>query len=219
MQKIKWIVIGILLLFIGAGSVFAAYHYGLFTLPLKSATTSPAESTTASSTVTTSTATATNTVCDNYQCLIAAASQCQPLSVIISYSMEPTIGFYASGQIKYEIKKSSGVNDCTLIYSSPVTSLSISDEGRAAALAKGMTDAQIIAEMQTINNSLKSEAGIHITCPSDTSVISAYLTDSKSNPARNIASGIWYGGKSTIGQPRNFTTSSGQKLACTVTSL
>ena len=155
--------------------------------------------------------------CDNYQCLISAAAQCQPISVIVSYSGMPSpflSGMLVSGQTKYEIKKSSGVNDCVLVFSSPVTVFSISNKGREAALAKGMTDAQITAQLQTMNDSLKSVVGIQ-TCPSNTSAISAYLTDMKDNGGNlKIESKV-----NSTGQTTTYTASAGQKLICTTVTL
>jgi hypothetical protein len=183
---------------------------------------SPASSATITSTSiqsnSASTAT-TTTTCDNYQCLIAAASQCQPISVTISYSgmpfpLDPDIS--ESGQTKYEIQKSSGVNNCNLIFSSPITVLSVSEKGRAAALAQGMTDAQINAQLQTMNNSLKSEVVTQSqnTCPSNTSTISAYLAYYE-NDLKNGNLKV-EGEANSTGQTTTYTTSSGQKLVCTV---
>jgi len=157
------------------------------------------------------------TACDNYQCLIAAASRCQPIAAAISYSGTPVplplhSHISASGQIEYEIKKSSGVNDCLLTISSLANVFSISDAGRRASLASGMTDAQITAQLQTMNDSLKSMAGVQTICPSQASIISAYLTDTaayyeKKSGNINVESN---------GQTTTYTTSSGQKLACTL---
>ena len=215
-HKGRWAIIIILLLLIGVGSAFAAYHYGLFTLPMESTTTSSAESTLESPVTTTDTTTATNANCDNYQCLISAASQCKPISVTISYSGVPTIGFIASGQTKYGIKKSSGVNDCILTFSSPFTFFSLYDEGRAVALAQGMTDAQITAQLQTINDSLKSAAGTQTICQSKANIITSYLTDAEKRKIEFIGSDLDLTGQQT--QTATYTTSSGQKLVCTVIS-
>ena len=151
-----------------------------------------------------------NTTCDNYECLIAAAAKCQPISVTISTNIPFPLNSDISEfwQAKYEINKSSGANDCILTFSSPVTIFSITDEGRKSALAKGMTDAQITAQLQTMNNSAKSElmTKMQSTCSSNTSVIVDYLTDAKN--------GIWKA--ESNGQTNTYTTSSGQKLACTI---
>jgi hypothetical protein len=157
-----------------------------------------------------------NTNCDNYDCLIAAASQCQPISAIISYSEIPfplNPDMFASGQTKYEIKKSSGANDCILIISFLSASFTISDKGREAALAQGMTDAQINAQLQTMNDSLQSVAGRQTICPSNASIITTYLTDSK-----NYLESGNFQFEMSVGSSEatvTYTLSSGQKLICT----
>jgi len=156
-----------------------------------------------------------NTTCDNYQCLITAASVCQPILVTISYTDIPfplNPDMSASGQTKYEIKKASGLNDCILIFSSPIAVLSVSDEGRQAALNNGMTDNQINDQLQTMNNSLKSVSDVKTTCQSNASIISEYLTDAKNGNTKVE------GKVNSAGQTTTYTTSSGQKLACTVTN-
>lgn len=159
----------------------------------------------------------TSAICDNYQCLISAASQCQPISVVISYSdmrfpFDPAI--VMSGQAKYEIKKSSGANDCILILSSPATVFSVSDEGRKAVLAGGMTDAQITAQLQTMNDSLKLASEAQTTCLGDVSIISEYLSDAKNGNSK-VEVTVDLAGQ----QISTYTTSSGKKLVCTITLL
>ena len=156
------------------------------------------------------------TTCDNYKCLITAASQCQPISATISYSNMPFLldpDMSESGQIAYEIQQSSGTNGCTLAYSSPITVMSISQEGRASALAEGMTDAQVNTKLQTINNGLKSEVATQSKsiCTGNASAISSYLADMQSG---NLNTNVKVDSTS---QTATYTTSSGQKLVCTVT--
>lgn len=153
-----------------------------------------------------------NKNCDNYQCLITAATQCQPITATISYSNLPfplNPDMLTAGKTQYEIKKSSGTNDCTLIFSSPETIFSISEKGRQAALAQGMTDAQIIAQLQTMNSSVNSEVATksQTTCLSNANAIVSYLTDMQTG-TQNIQSN---------GQTATYTTSAGQKLICTIT--
>ncbi|MDO8743444.1 MAG: hypothetical protein Q7J30_02760 [Candidatus Azambacteria bacterium] len=155
--------------------------------------------------------------CDNYQCLISAASQCQPISTTISYSgvpfpLDPEIS--GSGQMKYEIKKSSKTDSCVLVFSNPVASLSISDKGRKAALASGMTDAQITAQLQTMNDSYKSVAGMQTTCSSNTNAIVSLLTDT----VTNMNDGTLKVDVKINLNETTYTTSSGLKLVCTDTS-
>lgn len=153
-----------------------------------------------------------NKNCDNYQCLISAATQCQPISAAISYSnipfpFDPDV--LTAGKTQYEIKKSSGTSDCTLIFSSPETTFSISEKGRQAALAQGMTDAQITAQLQTMNSSVNSEVATksQTTCSSNANVIVSYLIDMQ-NGTQKVQSD---------GQTATYTTSAGQKLICTIT--
>ena len=182
---------------------------------------SPAQSTTTTIVQTTTKPVSTSavpsiTTCDNYKCLITAASQCQPISVTVSYSNMPFPGdsdASESGQIIYKIQKSSGTDNCTLISSSPVTVVSMSQKGRAAALAQGMTDAQITAQLQTINNSLKSEVATQSksTCIGNVNSISSYLTDMENKDLNaEVQAGL-------TGATATYTTSSGQKLVCTFT--
>lgn len=121
-----------------------------------------------------------------------------------------------AGQTKYEIKKSPGASDCVLIFSSPVSTLSISEKGRAASLAQGMTDAEIAAQLQTMNESLNSEAATQsqTVCSSNAVAISAYLNDAKNgNSTVNVEADL----TGQAGQKTTYTTTSGQKLVCTVT--
>ena len=153
-----------------------------------------------------------NKNCDNYQCLITAATQCQPITTTISYSNLPfplNPDMLTAGKTQYEIKKSSDTNNCTLIFSSPETTFSISEKGRQAALAQGMTDAQIAAQLQTMNSSVNSEVATksQTTCPSNANAIVSYLTDMQ-NGTQNVQSN---------GQTATYTTSAGQKLICTIT--
>jgi len=157
-----------------------------------------------------------DTTCDNYDCLITAASKCQPISAIISYSEIPfplNPDMSASGQTKYEIKKSSDANDCILIISFLSASFTISDKGREAALVQGMTDAQIDAQLQTMNDSLQSMVGRQTICPSNASIITTYLTDSKND----LESGSFQFEMSVDSSEETVTynLSSGQKLICT----
>ena len=154
--------------------------------------------------------------CDNFQCLITAASQCQPISVIVAYSGLPfplNPDMSVSGQTKYEIKKLSGVNNCSLSFSSLSTFFSISDKGRKDALASGITDTQITTQLQIMNDSFKSVAGMQTTCPSNSSAIVDYLTDQERGSFKiEVKSNL-------TEQTSTYTTSSGKKLVCEDTSL
>lgn len=150
-----------------------------------------------------------NTNCSDYDCLISAAKQCQPVSGIISYSGVPnplSDTFLMSGQNKYEIIKSPSVsNNCTFVYSSLTSTFNVSDKGHKTLLAQGMTETQITSQLKTMNESLKSIIGLKNTCVSNAGTIAAYITDAKNG---NLDS-------STSGSTTTYTISSGQKLICT----
>jgi len=148
------------------------------------------------------------TICNNYECLISAASKCQPISVTISYTMpflfDPNIT--QSGKTLFKIQKATGVNDCVLTFSSPTTVFSISAAGRKAASSKGSTDTQINAQLQTMNDSAKSTSGIQSICSSKAGIIAAYLTDAKNLKLKTKSNG----------QTTTYTTSSGHELVCKI---
>ena len=163
--------------------------------------------------------------CNTYDCLISAASKCQPASGVISYSniSNPfAVDFLQSGQTKYEIKKTAGSNNCTLTSSILSSSFNISNQTRQTLLAQGKTQAQIDAQLKTMNDSfqfkmpdgsIKSMFGILSTCISDSNTISSYLADVK-----NGSNNLNIENKSDFGSDVSttiYTTSSGQKLTCT----
>ena len=210
-SKKKYILIGAICIF-GVLTLGASAYFLAPKLLKPKPTPTPSQTPFTEIIPTPSNSVSTNTTCDNYQCLISAASQCQPISVTISYSdvpfpLDPNISM--SGQTYYEIKKSSGANDCLFSFSSPVTIFSISDKGQKNALAKGITNAQITAQLQTMNDSLKSTAGTKTTCRSNASIISDYLKDLGSGNAKTEAHITME--QTTI----TYTASTGQKLICT----
>lgn len=179
---------------------------------------------------------ANDTICDNYDCLISAASQCQSISATVSYSEIPNLlfpfpDFSISGQTEYEIKKSSGVNDCILNFSPVLSIISISEEGRENLLAQGITDNQINADLQTMNKNLELAAEEQTICPSNAAIITAFLTDEKKlttltnftnfeeemgsyDVKVHIEGSLFSSSKS---KTVTYTLSSGQELVCTVT--
>lgn len=76
---------------------------------------------------------------------------------------------------------------------------------------QGLTDAQISAQLQKMNNSQKSIIGVKTTCPGSTTAISSYLADMK-NSTVNAKSG---GSVSSSYSTTIYTTSSGKDLVCT----
>lgn len=151
--------------------------------------------------------------CDNYQCLISAASECQNISALVNYTNIPFAlnpNILVSGRTQYEIKKSSVDSNCTLTFSSPATTFVMSEKGRQAALSQGMTDAQITAQLKAMNETVNS--GIvtktQSICTSDSNTIVSYVMDAK-NGTTHVESN---------GQTVTYTTSSGRKLVCKTTA-
>ncbi len=160
------------------------------------------------------------TNCDNsYDCLITAATMCQPISGITSYSM-PNPFFQTldqSGQTKYEIKSSQDLNSCTLVYSLLSSSFSISDANRKLTISEGTTNAQIDAQLKQMNASFTDSFKVPTTCVSNKNIIISYLTDLKDRPGTgdsNISIKSNPNGPGTI-NIITHTTSTGQKLICT----
>ncbi len=164
--------------------------------------------------------------CDgNMDCLIAAASTCQPISATISSTgPNPLIqGFDQMSKTKYEIKNSTNPNSCILVYSLLSSSVSISDANRKLALSEGLTSAQIDAQLKSMNSSFvdfTSQFGNPpTTCVSTKATIVSYLTDAKNHFSAGdggvqISMGTNSSGTGSTNTITN-TTSTGQKLVCT----
>lgn len=180
-----------------------------------------AQSSTRDKTITTNTSSsiniATKLSCDNnWDCLISATNACQSASGTISYNVpNPLIpGVLSSGKTQYEIKKSD--SSCAMVYSLVSASLSITVLGRSKALADGLTNAQIDAQLKTMNDSFKEFIGRPTTCIASGIAIGSYLGDQKKyfetgNGEVNLLAGLTGSGlQSTV------TTSSGQKLTCSM---
>ena len=187
------------------------------TTPQPIVSTSPstevAKNTTTNTSVSINTATKLN--CDdNWQCLISAASQCQPASGTVSYNNVPNPlipGLLNSGKTNYDIKKSG--NSCTVVFSMISASLAFSAEGRSKALAEGSTNTEIDARLKIMNDSFKNVIGLPTTCTASGNIIASYLTDAKSG---NTGSGEFRlsADFSNSSSQSTVTTSSGQKLTC-----
>jgi len=149
---------------------------------------------------------AKNTACNNYQCLIAAAAKCQPISANVSFAGTPSLfdPITQSGQTAYEIQKASSTSSCILKVSSSINAFTISDSDRKKALALGATDAQITAQLKGMNDSLKSTTVAPLVCPGSPSIIVSYLTDAENGNSKSEGSS----------EAVTYTTSSGQKLVC-----
>ncbi len=164
--------------------------------------------------------------CDgNMDCLIAAAAKCEPISGVVSYSNLPFPffkGLDMSGTTKYEIKSSQDPKSCTLVYSVLSSSFSVSDINRKKILAeeKGSTNADIDAQLKTMNDGSLETINIPTTCVSNSSALSSYLVDLKkqtSGQPVDLKFSTSFKMSSNVSET-TITTSSGQKLICTMLS-
>jgi len=203
------IIIISVILILAAGSVFGFYT---FYKSLHKEIAQTPETSTSSTQVTVTTPTSSPSFCDSYDCLIAAAAKCEPISATISYSGIPSPlfpGILASGQTYYEIQQTANINECVLKFSSLSTSFSLSEEGREDALKQGMTEAQINMQLEAMNESAKLTAGIETICTSTPSIIVAYLTDFQKGNIK-VETQFGLSGEGTV----TYTTSNGQELNC-----
>ena len=162
----------------------------------------------------------TSSTCNNYDCLIVAASQCQPITAIID-SKTPHPLFPAmtiSGKAKISINQGGSLTRCELISSSVgVPVASITKEEQARLLSQGYTQSDLDFQLQDINNSFKENQNLSnntdTICKSNTVILVQYLKDLKDQ--ENIKSE--FSGHSTLATTTStaiFTTSLGQKLTC-----
>jgi hypothetical protein len=168
-------------------------------------------STTQAST-TTATSTKSSTQCNNYSCLIHAASTCTPISATIDYSVANFIvpGTIQSGQTNYVIKKSSGINNCTLVMTYISSVIKVTDAGRSEMIASGLTNSEIDAQLKIMNTALAQATGQATTCASNAKTITAYLTDQNNH---NTIEGTFTVNSS--GQTvSKYKTSSGLVISC-----
>lgn len=220
------ILVFIILFLLLAGGAFAAYKY--IYLPRKNIVNNNVlnqsnSTTTAITSATSSTneimATTTST-CNNYDCLITAASQCQPITAIIdSKTPHPIFPYMTiSGKAKISINQGGSLTKCELISSSigePVAS--IAKEEQAKLLSQGYTQSDLDFQLQDINNSFKenqnSSNNTDTICKSNTVILVQYLKDLKDQ--KNIKSE--FSAHTTLATTTStaiFTTSLGQKLTC-----
>ena len=156
----------------------------------------------------------TSTSCDNLACLTEAAETCEPIIATITYSDIPNPivpGVVMSGTTTYELAPSTGVNNCTLTFYSPLTVFTISEQGRKDAYAEGMSDEEITLMLETMNDSMKSQlvTEMRTVCSSNSDTIVEYLTDAdKEN--YDVSASATVSTSSTT-----YTTASGKKMTCT----
>jgi hypothetical protein len=134
--------------------------------------------------------TSNNSGCDNYDCLISAAQNCEPTTAIISYTNKPNPMFeriympdtiLTSGQTVYEIKKSDEGNLCSIHTTYLSFTVSFTDTYRDEMLSQGLTEQEINSELEMINDSINLEglAQTKEVCTASGSVIAEFLRDSR----------------------------------------
>ena len=163
---------------------------------------------------------------DDMACLIVHASDCQPTSVLISYSIPNSSIinlFTQQGQANFKIESSQNTNSCTLVYSVLSGKVSISDANRQILLNGGysfmnrtlpaMTNAQIDDELDHSNSINPLSFNVPMTCTGSTNSIVSYLKDIQNHTNGNGTDiAVMMG--TTSGSTYTNTTSSGQKLVC-----
>ena len=208
-----WKIMSVLLILIilGGGALFVKKVF------FKEApATETSQEVTESKTSSTTSVTQTSSVCDNYACLVTLAKECKSGSVVVTYTnlKNPVLsGFLSSGKIEYQIEKGSTPVECNLKFASLESSLSITDEGKAEALKEGVSEAEIIAQLKLMNDSLKTAENSWSLCKSNSNTIVSYLTD--------LMNGVGTAGKSSVSfsagksvSTLEATTSSGSKIVC-----
>jgi hypothetical protein len=147
--------------------------------------------------------------CDNPQCLIEAAENCEPVKVTVSYSglSNPLAeGVVFSGQAVYEIVKTDEDRICSLYMSNPVSTIDFTEEFRQEMIAEGATDEEIIEGVKYLNEGMDSNILTQVKniCTADGNLIAEFLSDyvEDNTSAESTPEGIVY------------TTSSGKILEC-----
>ncbi len=154
----------------------------------------------------------TKVACGNdANCLISAAAQCQTATGSIARdNIEHPLfpGLFVSVKNTFSMKKSGSI--CMLNQHSAIQSASLSAEGRAALLGKGMTAAEIDEEVKVVSDSMKKEGVIDSVCKTDNATAVSYFTDLKNKYIGDTSSHATFGSSSTT-----ITTSTGHTLTCT----
>jgi|GEM_PF-1881980 len=153
--------------------------------------------------------------CDNFDCLISAASKCEPISALISLKNipSPLLGqINTSLETEYKIESSKVLGKCIISFYVLSESFSVAGTGKVEMFGKVLTESQIDEVLKEMNESTKNISEFITTCedapPAD---IAAYLTDVKNGTANADSSANIESGKSTT----VFTTTTGKKLTCT----
>ncbi len=158
-----------------------------------------------------------NSGCDDYNCLISAAQNCEPITATISYTnvlnpileiLEMPDAFLTSGQSIYEIRKSDEENLCSIYISHPSLTLNFTEDYKKELLAQGLTEQDINSQLEVMNDSLSSEEVTQSKeiCIASGNVIAEFLRDLGGG---NINTKTDIGTRETV-----YTTSSGNILKC-----
>lgn len=151
---------------------------------------------------------------NDWSCLVTAASKCSSVTAVISFSnmRNPILqDFVNSGKTRYEIKPQGST--CVLTYVSLEASMNISEEGKVAAQAHGITAAQIESQLEIMNKSILGTLNLKTTCTDNASTIASYLSDVQKNSIGDVSvsfSADQSGSKSKS----TYKTSSGKELTC-----
>jgi len=160
----------------------------------------------------TNTSTIPSTCDNNMDCLIVAASLCQPASGTFIYNNlpSPIVPYLTeSGKINYQIKPSS--ESCVLTVRVPAFVGSATEANRKSMQSEGATNADIENGLKKINTETAVFFNKPMTCTSEKIVITAYLKDIKKQFIGLKAN------LNLIGSPDSstFVTSAGKDLVCT----
>jgi hypothetical protein len=153
----------------------------------------------------------------NLDCLIKSVNDnCQAATATLSYSNFPSpilVGFDQAGETKYDI--SGSATSCTLKSKIISSTFSVSDANRKILQGKGVTNAQIDAQLEVANKSFASSGNFISSCPSTKAIIASYLSDLKKGP---MGSGnVEFALKGNV-STTTTTTTTGQKLVCTASA-
>lgn len=124
-----------------------------------------------------------NSKCVTMSCLIALAQSCQKGELQYEYHnmpvpLIPLEGLTTDGATNYKIVGINKDNLCTFIIASKSMTFKLNQKGRSEALKRGQTNAEIDAQLKTMNDSTKSLSKSITTCNGTNKNISTYFTDS-----------------------------------------
>lgn len=119
--------------------------------------------------------------CSDINCLINLAQTCQKgeLSYHASGPFPLVEGLMYEGTTYFKIDGKDANGVCTFIQQSKGGSFTLTPEGRQAAIGRGMTEAEIDAELQTMNESINDEAVLASisTCSGTSANVATYMTN------------------------------------------